>query len=87
MRYLHQSQSFSVDLSQVLSVTDGSAKEEWYSSMWRFLTKGELCADKLEGRKIKRLAVRDNEIYKQSYLQPWLKCVAQDKPRDACRSS
>jgi hypothetical protein len=74
MRYLHQSQSFSVDLSQVLSVTDGSAKEEWYSPMWRFLTKGQLPVDKLEGRKIRRLApmyaVRDNEIYKRGYLQP-----------------
>jgi ribonuclease HI len=76
----------SVDLPQVLNVADGSAKEEWYSPICRFLTKGELPADKLEGRKIRKLApmyvVRVNEIYKQGYLESWLKCVAQDKARE-----
>jgi hypothetical protein len=51
-----------------------------------FLTTGELPVDKLEGRKIKRLApmysIRDNEIYKRKYLQPWLKCVTKDKTRE-----
>jgi hypothetical protein len=54
--------------------------------MWRFLTTGELLADKLEGRRLKRLAsmysIRDNEIYKRGYLQAWLKCIVKAKARE-----
>jgi hypothetical protein len=27
-------------------------------------------------------AIRDNEIYKRGYLQPWLKYVTRDKDRE-----
>jgi hypothetical protein len=42
--------------------------------------------DKLEIGKIKRLTpmycIRDNEMYKQEFLQSWLKCVVKAKARE-----
>jgi hypothetical protein len=79
----------SIDLPQTLFIIiDGPVEEEWYTPLWRFITNEELSADKLEARRIKRLtpmySIRDNDIYKQGFLQSWLKCVAKKSKPKRC---
>ncbi|XP_027158506.1 uncharacterized protein LOC113760135 [Coffea eugenioides] len=59
--------------------------ETWMSSFILFLGQGVLPEDRAEARKIQRkvarYALRDGELYKRSYLGPWLKCVTPEAGR------
>nr|XP_027071801.1 uncharacterized protein LOC113696611 [Coffea arabica] len=59
--------------------------ETWMSPFILFLGQGVLPEDRVEARKIQRksarYALRDGEMYKRSYLGPWLKCVTPEAGR------
>nr|XP_027120710.1 uncharacterized protein LOC113737727 [Coffea arabica] len=59
--------------------------ETWMSPFILFLGQGVLPEDRAEARKIQRkvarYALRDGELYKRSYLGPWLKCVTPEAGR------
>ena len=70
--------------TEVLPITE--SPEAWYAPMWNFLTNDTLPIDKLEARRIKRLApmysILNNCLYKRGYTRPWLKCVTHEKARE-----
>nr|XP_027090396.1 uncharacterized protein LOC113711428 [Coffea arabica] len=49
----------------------------------RFLSRGQLPDDRAESRKLQRkaarYALRQNLLYKRSYLGPWLRCITSEK--------
>ena len=59
--------------------------ETWMSPLILFLGQGILPEDRAEARKIQRksarYALRDGELYKRSYLGPWLRCVTPEAGR------
>ncbi|XP_027178148.1 uncharacterized protein LOC113777314 [Coffea eugenioides] len=59
--------------------------ETWMSPFILFLGQGVLPEDRVEARKIQRksarYALRDGELYKRSYLGPWLRCVTPEAGR------
>ncbi|XP_027156819.1 uncharacterized protein LOC113757958 [Coffea eugenioides] len=61
------------------------SEETWMTPFILFLSHGALPEDRAETRKIQRkaarYALRDGELYKRSYLGPWLRCVT---PETGC---
>ncbi|XP_027174008.1 uncharacterized protein LOC113773572 [Coffea eugenioides] len=59
--------------------------DTWMSPFILFLGQGILPEDRAETRKIQRKAARyafrDGELYKRSYLGPWLRCVTPEEGR------
>nr|XP_027067824.1 uncharacterized protein LOC113693491 [Coffea arabica] len=64
------------------------SEDTWMTPFILFLGQGTLPEDRAEARKIQRkaarYALRDGELYKRSYLGPWLRCVT---PRQDAMSS
>ncbi|XP_027171595.1 uncharacterized protein LOC113771181 [Coffea eugenioides] len=62
------------------------SEETWMTPFILFLGQGALPEDRAEARKIQRkaarYALRDGELYKRSYLGPWLRCVTPETGRD-----
>ena len=69
----------SIDMQVIEVLPVEELGDEWYTPMWNFVTTGTLPADKLEARKIKRLApmysILNQQLYKRGYSRHWLKCV------------
>ncbi|XP_027156411.1 uncharacterized protein LOC113757207 [Coffea eugenioides] len=61
------------------------SEETWMTPFILFLGQGALPEDRAEARKIQRkaarYALRDGELYKRSYLGPWLRCVTPETGR------
>ena len=61
----------SIDMPVIEVLPVGELGDEWYTPMWNFVTTGTLPADKLEARKIKRLApmysILNQQLYKRGY--------------------
>ncbi|XP_071928199.1 uncharacterized protein [Coffea arabica] len=61
------------------------SEESWMTPFILFLGQGVLPEDRAEARKIQRkaarYALRDGELYKRSYLGPWLRCVTPETGR------
>ncbi|XP_027166963.1 uncharacterized protein LOC113766992 [Coffea eugenioides] len=59
--------------------------DTWMSSFILFLNQGTLPENRAEARRIQRKAVRyalrDGELYKRSYLDPWLRCITPEEER------
>nr|XP_027126139.1 uncharacterized protein LOC113742510 [Coffea arabica] len=59
--------------------------DTWMSPFILFLRQGILPEDRAEARKIQRkaarYALREGELYKRSYLGPWLRCVTPEEGR------
>ncbi|XP_027184203.1 uncharacterized protein LOC113782511 [Coffea eugenioides] len=57
--------------------------DTWMSPLIRFLSQGELSEDRGEARKLQRkagrYALRQNVLYKRSYLDPWLRCTTPEE--------
>nr|XP_027093621.1 uncharacterized protein LOC113714021 [Coffea arabica] len=55
------------------------SEDTWMTPFILFLSQGTLPQDRAEARRIQRkaarYALRDGELYKRSYLGPWLSCV------------
>ncbi|XP_027158174.1 uncharacterized protein LOC113780841 [Coffea eugenioides] len=66
----------------VCPVNTGDA---WMSPFILFLREGILTEDRAEARKIQRksarYSLRDGELYKRSYLGPWLRCITPEAGR------
>ncbi|XP_027156081.1 uncharacterized protein LOC113756723 [Coffea eugenioides] len=62
------------------------SEETWMTPFILFLGQGVLPEDRAEARKIQRkaarYALRDGELYKRSYLGPWLRCVTPEAGRE-----
>lgn len=76
--------SIDVHVEQVM--LNEEAAVTWFMPMLNFLTTGILPDDKLEARKLKKIAplysLFDNRLYKRGYLRPWLKCLREDKAKE-----
>nr|XP_027124399.1 uncharacterized protein LOC113741115 [Coffea arabica] len=61
------------------------SEDTWMTPFILFLSQGTLPEDRTEARKIQRkaarYALRDGELYKRSYLGPWLRCVTPETGR------
>nr|XP_027102809.1 uncharacterized protein LOC113724064 [Coffea arabica] len=61
------------------------SEDTWMTPFILFLSQGTLPEDRAEARKIQRKAARyafrDGELYKRSYLGPWLRCVTPEAGR------
>ncbi|XP_027158219.1 uncharacterized protein LOC113759836 [Coffea eugenioides] len=57
--------------------------DTWMGPLIRFLSRRELPDDRAESRKLQRkaarYALRQNLLYKRSYLGPWLRCITPEK--------
>ncbi|XP_027108821.1 uncharacterized protein [Coffea arabica] len=57
--------------------------DTWMGPLIRFLSRGELPDDRTESRKLQRKAarytIRQNLLYKRSYLGPWLRCITPEE--------
>ncbi|XP_027157746.1 uncharacterized protein LOC113759379 [Coffea eugenioides] len=57
--------------------------DTWMGPLVRFLSQGELPEDRPESRKLQRKAaryvLRQNLLYKRSYLGPWLRCITPEE--------
>ena len=64
-----------------------SSEDTWMSPLIRFLGQGVLPDDKAETRtiqcKVVRYALRDGNLYKRSYLDPWVRCVTVEQGQNA----
>ncbi|XP_027174611.1 uncharacterized protein LOC113774254 [Coffea eugenioides] len=65
------------------------SEDIWMSPFILFLGQGILPGDLAEARRIQRkaarYALRDGELYKRSYLGPWLRCVVPEEGRQILR--
>jgi hypothetical protein len=54
----------------------------WYKPMWDYLSVGILPEDKVEARRLKKIAplysIFNGQLYKRGYLRPWLRCIPED---------
>nr|XP_027093651.1 uncharacterized protein LOC113714052 [Coffea arabica] len=61
------------------------SEDTWMTPFILFLGQGALPEDRAEARRIQRkaaqYALRDGELYKRSYLDPWLRCVTPEAGR------
>ncbi|XP_071909636.1 uncharacterized protein [Coffea arabica] len=61
------------------------SEDIWMTPFILFLSQGTLPEDRAEARRIQRkaarYALRDGELYKRSYLGPWLRCVTPEAGR------
>ncbi|XP_071909560.1 uncharacterized protein [Coffea arabica] len=61
------------------------SENTWMTPLILFLGQGTLPEDRVEARRIQRkaarYALRDGELYKRSYLGPWLRCVTPEAGR------
>ena len=57
--------------------------DTWMGPLIRFLSQRELPKDRFESRKLQRKAarytLRQNLLYKRSYLNPWLRCITPEE--------
>ena len=57
--------------------------DTWMSSLILFLSQEILPKDRAETRRIQRKSarytLRESELYKRSYLDPWLRCISTEE--------
>nr|XP_027122031.1 uncharacterized protein LOC113738972 [Coffea arabica] len=63
--------------------------DTWMSPLILFLGQGVFPENRVEARRVQqkaaRYALRDGELYKRSYLDPWLRCITPEKGHQVLR--